>query len=45
MNAFLLIAHGSRRKESNDEVHALSKKIIEQNSGQFDELRLSLIHI
>ena len=45
MNAFLLIAHGSRRKESNDEVHALSKKIIEQNSGQFDELRCCFLEL
>ena len=45
MNAFLLIAHGSRRKESNDEVHELSKKIIDQNLGQFDQLRCCFLEL
>jgi|TARA_B100000470_G_scaffold23962_1_gene15742 sirohydrochlorin ferrochelatase len=36
MNVLLLVAHGSRRDESNLEVEALSKKMIEFNSNDFD---------
>ena len=38
MHAFLLIAHGSRRKESNDEIRLLSDRIINQKSNEFDQL-------
>ena len=36
MNILLLVAHGSRREESNLEVESLSKKMIQYSSSQFD---------
>lgn len=36
MNILILVAHGSRRKESNLEVETLSKKMLKFNSNQFD---------
>ena len=36
MNALLLIAHGSRRIESNNEVRKLTKKIINLKKQDFD---------
>ena len=38
MNILLLVAHGSRREESNLEVESLLKKMIAFNSNQFDEV-------
>ena len=38
MNILLLVAHGSRREESNLEVESLSKKMLKFNSNQFDEV-------
>ena len=38
MNILLLVAHGSRREESNLEVEALAQKMIEYNSDGFDEI-------
>ena len=38
MNILLLVAHGSRREESNLEVDSLSKKMLEFNSNQFDKV-------
>ena len=38
MNILLLVAHGSRRDESNLEVKALSKKMIDFNSNNFDKV-------
>ena len=38
MNILLLVAHGSRREESNLEVESLSKKMLMFNSNQFDEV-------
>lgn len=35
MNALLLVAHGSRRKQSNDEVDQLAEKLRENCSGQY----------
>ena len=45
MHALLLIAHGSRRKESNDEVRKLSKKIIKNNNGEFDIFLCSFLEL
>ena len=39
MNILLLIAHGSRREESNLEVEALSKKMTEDNNKDVDQSR------
>ena len=38
MNILLLVAHGSRREESNLEVDSLSKKMLKFNSNQFDKV-------
>ena len=38
MNILLLVAHGSKREESNLEVKALSKKMIKFNNNHFDEI-------
>ena len=38
MNILLLVAHGSRRDESNLEVEALSKKMIDFNSNNFEKV-------
>ena len=40
MNILLLIAHGSRREESNLEIESLVKKITSLNNEEFD----SVIH-
>ena len=45
MNAFLLIAHGSRRAASNDEVRALAKRIADQADGQFDQLACCFLEL
>lgn len=36
MQAFLLIAHGSRREQSNNEIRELTKKLKQNNSNKFD---------
>ena len=38
MNILLLVAHGSRREESNLEVESLSKKMLKFGSSQFDQV-------
>lgn len=38
MKALLLIAHGSRRASSNDEVKALAKKMGELSDNDFDAI-------
>ena len=38
MNILILVAHGSRREESNLEVDSLSKKMLKFNSNQFDKV-------
>jgi sirohydrochlorin ferrochelatase len=45
MNAFLLIAHGSRRTASNDEVRALAQRIADQANGQFDQLACCFLEL
>ncbi len=36
MKALLLVAHGSRRKESNEEIAHLAARLSEQAEGRFD---------
>lgn len=36
MKALLLVAHGSRRKESNEEIAALAKRMSEHSNSRFD---------
>jgi len=36
MKALLVVAHGSRRKESNEEIAALTAKVAVRAAGEFD---------
>ncbi|RZO84452.1 MAG: cobalamin biosynthesis protein CbiX [Kiritimatiellaceae bacterium] len=45
MKTFLLIAHGSRRAASNDEVRALAQRIADQADGQFDQLACCFLEL
>ena len=45
MNAFLLIAHGSRRSASNDEVRALTNRITSDAEDQFDEVACCFLEL
>ena len=36
MNALLILAHGSRKKQSNDEVQALAQRYVRAYPNQFD---------
>jgi sirohydrochlorin ferrochelatase len=38
MNILLLVAHGSRREESNLEVESLSRKMLKFDSSRFDKV-------
>jgi sirohydrochlorin ferrochelatase len=45
MKALLIVAHGSRRKESNDEVRRLAKRIDETSGPAFDLVSSSFLEI
>ena len=45
MHAFLLIAHGSRRAASNDEVRALANQIANEAEDQFDQLACCFLEL
>lgn len=45
MNALLIIAHGSRRKESNDEVRRLTQRIGENSGPAFDVVTCAFLEI
>ena len=45
MRHLLLVAHGSRREESNREVRALADAIREISSGQFAEVRCAFLEL
>ena len=45
MNALLMIAHGSRRTASNDEVRALGDRISAQAKGEFDQLACCFLEL
>lgn len=45
MKALLIVAHGSRRKESNDEVCRLGKRIAENSGPAFDLVTSSFLEI
>jgi sirohydrochlorin ferrochelatase len=45
MHAFLLIAHGSRRAASNDEVRALADRIATEAEDQFDHLACCFLEL
>ena len=45
MHALLMIAHGSRRTASNDEVRALADRISAQAKGEFDQLACCFLEL
>lgn len=45
MHYLLLIAHGSRRSESNDEVRALAERLRERAGGRFDRIRCAFLEL
>jgi len=45
MNALLLVAHGSRRKQSNDEVDQLAEKLRDNCSGQYEIIHAAFLEL
>lgn len=45
MNALLLVAHGSRRQASNDEVRDLAKTIAQNSSHDFDWVEYAFLEL
>lgn len=45
MKALLLVAHGSRRHASNDEVHALAKVLKTQCQDQYDLVKAAFLEL
>jgi sirohydrochlorin ferrochelatase len=45
MNALLLVAHGSRRKQSNDEVVLLAGKLRDNCSGQYRIIHAAFLEL
>jgi sirohydrochlorin ferrochelatase len=45
MNALLLVAHGSRRKQSNDEVDLLAEKLRDNCSGQYEIIHAAFLEL
>ena len=45
MKALLIVAHGSRRKESNDEVRRLAARIRENSGPTFDQVASAFLEI
>ncbi|MCI0507775.1 MAG: CbiX/SirB N-terminal domain-containing protein [Gammaproteobacteria bacterium] len=45
MKSLLLIAHGSRRAQSNDEVRRLAERIFSQTNSGFDEVSAAFLEL
>ncbi len=45
MEALLLIAHGSRRQASNEEVEALTKKLAEQTNDEYSIIECAFLEL
>ena len=45
MKALLLVAHGSRRVESNDEIRTLTEKLAQQSGEQFGDVRCAFLEL
>ncbi len=45
MKHLLIVAHGSRREESNDEVRALARRIDALDNGVFDSTRAAFLEL
>lgn len=45
MKALLILAHGSRRDESNKEVEQLTKMVREQSIGEYDEITHAFLEL
>ncbi len=45
MHSLLLVAHGSRRKTSNDEIRALTETLHRKAENRFDEVRCAFLKL
>ncbi len=45
MRALLIVAHGSRREDSNDEVRALGKVVAARARGEFDQVSCAFLEL
>lgn len=45
MKALLVVAHGSRRKESNEEIAALTAKVATRAEGEFDVVEYAFLEL
>ncbi len=45
MKALLVVAHGSRRAESNDEVRALTRSVAKRASGKYDTVACAFLEL
>ncbi len=45
MKALLIVAHGSRRVQSNDEVRALTRVVAERASAQYDKVDCAFLEL
>lgn len=45
MKSLILVAHGSRRAESNDEVRRLTDALRERAGGEFDSVRCAFLEL
>ena len=45
MKALLVVAHGSRRQASNDEVREMTKRLAERAGGEFGDIRCAFLEL
>ncbi len=45
MNALLVVAHGSRRRQSNDEVRELARKLLAQCTGEYPVVETAFLEL
>lgn len=45
MKALLVVAHGSRRKESNEEIAALTAKVAQRAAGEYDVVEYAFLEL
>ena len=45
MQALLIVAHGSRREESNEEIRRLTEKVSAKAAGQFDLIECAFLEL
>ena len=45
MHSLLLVAHGSRREASNEEIRALAERLQRRSVGRFDQVRCAFLEL